>query len=649
MQRKSLIFGCSVPFALLVFLNNKPVFHFAKEHPHLFDHSSLSILVHQALVPTLLAILCMAGAYTIGRWALALFRDLDRSPAIEGYRFGVGFAFLMCGFALLARLLGLRPGLYLFFAVLIGLAAWPSLARFIHDRAKSVTPSRTGLEWLWVALVSYGCWHGWIRALAPPNSWDVLAYHLAIPKIYNQLSSIHLIPWIMHDHWPHLAEIFYALLLRSGHDNLPALLHFGVCLILLRTLYSIALRHIGKLGAKIAVLVLIAQANYLYLMGLAHSDGWWAFYQLLAFFSLWEALEKNDKRLFILAGAFGGMACSYKLLALASTGIMTLYVAGRLLKGKHFKEFLCYLVPLGLLSGVWMVRSFLGTGNPFWPFFPKLFGGDPLAMELYKRFEVSNHFPWDMWLASFYTNDLPILFVSALIGFWALTHPLRRRLTPVLWFLLIPVPVMFVLFLRHICLWRFMIPVMPGLVLTLGWLAGPVLEHRRWPRIFGLALLLLASIPLITSNQNNELFAVLGLRPGDSALSNREAYLRRSVPVYEPFQAINRELTGKDRVLIVGDVRGYYLDVPYMWGDPLNQPIIRYEELTDPEDLGGHLSTLGLTHVAINRSAVNASRDAGYFTPRTVALIDAYLSSLPTEPRHFGVWTLYNLTRKSQP
>lgn len=55
-------------------------------------------------------------------------------------------------------------------------------------------------------------------------------------------------------------------------------------------------------------------------------------------------------------------------------------------------------------------------------------------------------------------------------------------------------------------------------------------------------------------------------------------------------------------LLLPYEPRGFYLERRYFWGNPVNQRIIRFEQMTDPSELLVAMKALGLTHVILNPS-----------------------------------------------
>jgi hypothetical protein len=72
-------------------------------------------------------------------------------------------------------------------------------------------------------------------------------------------------------------------------------------------------------------------------------------------------------------------------------------------------------------------------------------------------------------------------------------------------------------------------------------------------------------------------------------------------------------------------VRGYYLNVEYQWGDPLNQAIINYDSFQSWTDLDQALDQSSVTHILLSRADNMYWKDFAYYTPHTRLLIEDLL------------------------
>lgn len=146
---------------------------------------------------------------------------------------------------------------------------------------------------------------------------------------------------------------------------------------------------------------------------------------------------------------------------------------------------------------------------------------------------------------------------------------------------------------------RFLLPIAAPLALlsayTIYW------WFDRLPRPAGLlgltivAILLARDLPLFTPAQR----AVLHDRwPYLRGLVSREAFLQSRVEPWEVYSYVNERLD-KDAIILLlpYECRGYYLERAYIWGNPIGQRMIRFEQFETPAALWRELRTMGVTHI----------------------------------------------------
>jgi hypothetical protein len=143
---------------------------------------------------------------------------------------------------------------------------------------------------------------------------------------------------------------------------------------------------------------------------------------------------------------------------------------------------------------------------------------------------------------------------------------------------------------------RYLIPILPVLLIPAvagarafwreGWL------WRAGIGAFSALALLWGLIPLYALVQ--PAFAVAW--GGES----QDAYLSRSEPIYNVSRAINAGLPKGAKVLMLNEVRGFYIDRPYQWGDASQNALIPWASLTTPEEMDTALREQGITHVLVN-------------------------------------------------
>jgi len=184
--------------------------------------------------------------------------------------------------------------------------------------------------------------------------------------------------------------------------------------------------------------------------------------------------------------------------------------------------------------------------------------------------------------------------------------------------------------------------VLPAAALACGWWCARACERPGPRRAAAVLLLAFGLSPALGLTQSNELFAVLALHsramPGVPA---REVYRARQLPFVSFYEKAAAALPPGAKALLFREIRGYHLRADYQWGDPVVQTQILYERLSSPEDLRRELSRQGVSHVVVNEAG---SLPDGYFSPKTLALMDEMLARWGRETLREGAFALYELS-----
>ena len=635
--------GAGVFIALAV-LKNGGVLGYLLKAPCALDSESVRIILANGLLP-----LCAASSICLLAWGsgLRLLRILRAGGREDDDVVGLGLGLGALGSAAyLMGVCGLFNGAA--FAALGAAAGALGCGEIIKRIAawKDVSWHRGGMtlgQGVLAGLLAYLAWHALITALAPPTQWDVLAYHLALPKLYLRSGRIIGLPWLLHSHWPHLMETLYAAPLSAGMDNAAALLHASACAALVLATYRAGRKLLGPQAAWIGAALLAAQPVMLDLAGTAHSDGAFALFHFLACATLWSWAQGAGRGRLAAAGLLSGLAASTKLLGLVPFAVLSLWVLARSWREKRWGPAAIFTACGLAVVLPWLLTAWIRAGNPFWPFLSGLFGGRWGASYIELRYLRSNMFHWppEPGLVLLYGPQF-LLFPA--VGL-ALCAALRRAAwPPFLKFLLMPALFYFPAVARHHEGWRFMLPMMPALALSAGYCAQLCAE-RAAGRLVAAALLLFGLSPVLRATENNQLFAVLGLRSAsEPASARRDVYLGRSLGHYLFYRRASALAGQGAKILLFREIRGYYLDADYMWGDPLNQGLIRYAGLAGPGELAAQLARLGVTHVLINEGVEMYSESPDYYDKRTLDMMGELLRNRARPLLRDGGLALYQLT-----
>lgn len=315
---------------------------------------------------------------------------------------------------------------------------------------------------------------------------------------------------------------------------------------------------------------------------------------------------------------------------------------------------LCGLLAVGIACP-WYIRTYANTGNPFYPFGYGVFGGkhwsadrasiydrhqldfgwgdlpSPAAMAQLPRWRqklVGPREPWKWPAAPFALTYLPwefevhlgnfqnilltstgplyLALIGALVGFarWRRSEGPDGPADPAPTGDAFPPAVARTLWLfLPLWLWWFWSMQLARYLFPSLALLAPVAGYGAYrcrhggatvSRALTAAMLLWAGVATYTAAALAvpALPVVFGLQP-------QQDYLLRTTDVYTPSLAI-RQLPADSRICTYGEVRCFYFDRDYFWGEPGHSDLIAYDQMRRPEELVARYRELGITHVLVN-------------------------------------------------
>lgn len=660
-------------FVTLVLWSNRGVWGYILRRPDSLSLHSIEAWLRHGLLP-----LAAAAAFTLfcavlGRRALGFLtppEETEPEPTMQWNCVSFAAGLGLCSWGVF--LLGIWGELHArgFAALAIcGLAlarprwngAWLIAASGLRPRRSPRIGPGSIWRGLCAGLLAYALWNALARALAPATDWDVLAYHLAIPKLYLRAGGMSDLPWLMHSLWPHLMETLYCLPLALGMDCVAALIHAAACAVLVASVYAAASEEWGPSEGRLAAVLAAAQPLVFKLAGTAHSDGAFALFHFASQVCVWRAARTRGGRgRLAAAGLLAGLAASAKLLGIILMAAAALWIwagprppkpcgeeirpspgfAGRRPGRLRWRDAGLFL-GIGLaVVAPWYAWAVSNGHNPFWPLFSGLLSG-PGANPEELRTLRANYWEWPLpWDLVLYNGPQYLVVPALVLGLAA--APLGR--SRFLGFLLWPmIPYALAVF-RHKEAWRFCLPFLPALALTAAWGAVRCWNAGPARRCLAASAVAFGLFPILQGTQNNQLFVVLGLKSALSPeLSPREAYLERSLDHYRLSRAIRLSPERYSRILLFREIRGYYLEADYVWGDPLNRGFMGYGGMRGPSDMMRRLRELGVSHVLVNEGVEMYGPVPQYYHPRIVALMDETLRARARRVLMDGSVALYEL------
>ena len=208
-------------------------------------------------------------------------------------------------------------------------------------------------------------------ALAPPTRFDALVYHLALPQSYLHEGQIIYIPQNIFWGMPQVGEMLYTLAMAVAGIEAATVLSVFVALLTLLGILGYVSERLTVSAGWIALAVLLAGSTLAGSMHAGYVDWFALLFGFCAIVGLDQWCDSGKRKWLFIAGVFAGLALSSKYTA----GVLFLSGAGLILwrsgnkPGRIIKETMVYLCSGVAASLAWLVKNFLATGNPFYPFF----------------------------------------------------------------------------------------------------------------------------------------------------------------------------------------------------------------------------------------------------------------------------------------
>lgn len=209
-----------------------------------------------------------------------------------------------------------------------------------------------------------------IRLLPPPVNGDGLDYHISFPRIYLYEKTI-MIPPLGDESYttvPHLPEMLFIVSEVISHGEMSRIIHFGFFILVFLLLYnynpiSSKYQKIGPISALI-----FATAPLVLHIGTSSFSDFPA--MLCLMISGYLLTEKNySKRLIILSGILMGGALASKIWVFVIFPFYVLFLVimlKKIVKKPIFEYVLLFVASSLSIPLIWLVRSFILTGNIFY-------------------------------------------------------------------------------------------------------------------------------------------------------------------------------------------------------------------------------------------------------------------------------------------
>ena len=518
------------------------------------------------------------------------------------------------GILALAAVLGLRP-----------LARW--------SKEQSPPPDGAGrLRWMIVTVAPFAALAMLVASLPPGILWqeeglgyDVLEYHLQLPREYYEAGTIGYLPHNVYANFPSAAEMLYLFTTITTGEVIESW-SVSKCLnALLGGLFVAAAYFAARArGARCGVVTAVVAASapwVVYLSGVAYVENGLL---LMGMLSAGCAVQASDvesstgrRRWVLLAGVLSGLACGFKYtgaVMIALPVLVLLVILPRVRPAERLTSAVCFAAAALLSLSPWAIKNTVMTGNPVFPLASERFISQPVGWgpDEAERFAAS-HAPgpeeesigarWSLaW--RHIVADPPQRFGAILLSL-ALVALLRRRQRFDLAVAAMLVAQFLVWLLATHLYARFAVPMLIPLVL----LAGRGAVDRRGQVSAGFVGLILVGIGFNLFHTyrlyKNEHIEVEGASV---------VFTKGIVGSYRHLATVNHELPEDAHILLVGDARPFYFQRKVTYCVVFNRNPFAEVVATAAtiEEVIDWLRTRGYTHVLAHWSEMHRLRTSRY-------------------------------------
>jgi MFS family permease len=415
----------------------------------------------------------------------------------------------------------------------------------------------TRFEKICVTAVGTGLFLALISALAPVTSWDAGVAHLALPSDYVREGHIYAFEGNAYSAYPHLMHTLYTAAFSQGGERAAMLLAWTMAVLGCVIVFGAARRIAGRTAGLVAAAILATAPIFVDQGGTASIDLAFAvmFLASVSAFLAW----RNEGRMvwIVLAGIFAGSACGIRHTGYL-TGVLMLAWVVLSTKEKRWPVTAIFATIMAVAAGPWLLRSFLVTGNPFYPFFNEMLASagpaDPAITnvtqhESLRSVRLMNYFlfPWQIIMQPYRFDGIsqspgPWVLLLGVPGFFWGGKPARALGIMSL------VGGTALFFFRQYA--RYYLP----FFLIMMVVAGVGAVRMRGLRYLVAPLLILSFAYGLTYEAAAVHFKV----PVVLGLESREEYLMRRVERYGAFRWVN-ENVAPDQTVFTLDFRSYYI------------------------------------------------------------------------------------------
>ncbi|MBP7653798.1 glycosyltransferase family 39 protein [Candidatus Dependentiae bacterium] len=570
------------------------------------------LIIRNATSAAILFILYVIS-YRIGGILFKIFDVEDELTCIEKNIFRIisGFG-IIAYFILISGFAGLlyKIPMTIFFLIVFILCLW----KFPIQNFKPVIRFKFDLLSISAVIVFFLFFLlNLIMSYSPEIFYDALVYHLAVPKLYLMHHKIFEIPYIAHSNFPSTQQMLYLVTLIQGDETAAKLLHFSMGILTVILLYSVVSKNIRiKHSGLISVLLYYSLPIVSYNSWHSGNDVASALFFAAAVASALNLFYGKNIKFIYVSSVFLGLTLSIKYTTVFSVAglfaAIVIYISRKYQLKTCFSFILKSSAVIFLIISIWLIKNFIFTGNPVYPFLCKYFGGDNLiqlgggnffnmALNVYnfdmKKLLLSL---WDLTMTG---DEIGIHF---LVFFPFLIIPFFTREKKII-LLTAGFIISYILWYMGTPQYRFLIPAFIIFSIILSYC---ICYAALYNRIISWSLVFIIFLSFFINNI--QMYDSLDLTGYFQRKISKEDYLSTPKILYPRYSYktilwANANLDKNSKIMIAGESRAYYLNIDFIsYSLELNkQPLMEFiKNSSDEKELLNEFKNNRITHLLIN-------------------------------------------------
>ncbi|MFH1540810.1 MAG: glycosyltransferase family 39 protein [Elusimicrobiota bacterium] len=478
-----------------------------------------------------------------------------------------------------------------------------------------------------------------IGALTPPTFYDSLVYHLAVPSQYLKNHKIIKITTNLFSNFPQNIEMLYTLSLVLCNDILANLIHFVFFPLTSLLMYGFLKEKYNKKISIFSSLIFSTTPAIVILASGTYIDLGLTFYLFLSFISLMKWVQTQQNKWLILAGFLCGFSLGIKYTAGISVVIFILIISYDcfLKKQNIFFKIALFITATFLVFLPWLVKNYIFTGNPTFPFY--IFSNVPDYIQKY-LLHVSQHgmsgilgflsLPWNITMdGTKFGGGFDIIGPFYLIFLPALLLITKTDKLIKICFVYLA---LYFLFWSFSCkVLRFLIPIFPIAAVVFS---VCIFEFINGQKLVESIVKIIFSV-IIISNFVVLIFIQNFIVPLPQLFGNitKDDYLFSNVlnpnNFYSAAKFMNKTFDATSKTLFVGESRSYYTNFDTISSSPFDPDVFTdmANNSKTAEELLCNLQNAGFTNIFWNHAEYERLRNGfrpNNFTEQSVKIVDIF-------------------------